>query len=170
MQEDASNEIEKQNIGNAGEYYIASRLSAENFTATITLGRAEKYDILAVNPSGKSIKISVKARFLKDVKRFPLSQKDESGGSEDFYYAFVKLNEFKSEPDFWIIPSKRINEVISESSRIYFQVKRRKDTQMHVDVGLRNLWLELNKTSKDLFPNDWEEELKKYYKNIKQLK
>jgi hypothetical protein len=42
---------QKQNVGNAGEYYIASRLSAFNFIATITLGRAEKYDILALSPS-----------------------------------------------------------------------------------------------------------------------
>lgn len=31
---------QKQNVGNAGEYYVAARLSAMNFTATITLGRA----------------------------------------------------------------------------------------------------------------------------------
>jgi len=29
---------------------MAARLSAENFIATITLGRAERYDILAVSP------------------------------------------------------------------------------------------------------------------------
>jgi hypothetical protein len=78
------NKIGKQNIGNAGEYYIAARLSAENFITTITLGRAEKYDILAVNPLGKTIKISVKTRY-KEVDRFPLSKKDETGGSDDFY-------------------------------------------------------------------------------------
>ncbi len=36
--------MQKQNIGNSGEYYIASRLSALDFIATITLGRAEKYE------------------------------------------------------------------------------------------------------------------------------
>ena len=80
----------KQNIGNAGEYYIASRLSAENFIVTITLGRAERYDILTINPKGKTIKISVKSRFDLNIKRFPLSNKDEKGGSDDFYYAFVR--------------------------------------------------------------------------------
>ena len=44
------NQIQKQNIGNAGEYYIAALLSALNFTTTLTLGRAERYDILAVAP------------------------------------------------------------------------------------------------------------------------
>ncbi|GIU69315.1 MAG: hypothetical protein KatS3mg002_0551 [Candidatus Woesearchaeota archaeon] len=162
--------VEKQNIGNAGEYYLASRLSAEDFIVTITLGRAEKYDMLAVNPSGKTIKISVKTRFRSDVQRFPLSKKDEVGGSEDFYYAFVRLNEFKKEPDFWIIPSKRVNELLTKSSHVYYKERMRKDGKEHVDVGLRNLWIQMNKTSRGLFPDNWEEELTKYYKNIKQLR
>lgn len=112
--------MQKQNIGNAGEYYLAARLSAEDFIVTITLGRAEKYDILAVNPKSKSIKISVKTMYSQDVQRFPLSRKDEEGGSDDFYYAFLQLNEFKSEPDFWLIPSKRVNKILKDSSNIYF--------------------------------------------------
>lgn len=160
----------KQNIGNAGEYYIASRLSAENFIATITLGRAERYDIIAINPMGKAIKISVKSRFDLDIKRFPLSDKDEKGGTEDFYYAFVRLNEFKKEPDFWIVPSIIVNKVIFESSDIYFNKKLRRDGQKYNDVGLRNFWLEINKTNKDLYPENWEKELEKYYKNLSQLK
>jgi hypothetical protein len=42
MEED---KMQKQNIGNAGEYYLAARLSAEDFTVTITLGRAGKNTI-----------------------------------------------------------------------------------------------------------------------------
>ncbi len=164
------NKIGKQNIGNAGEYYIASRLSANNFIATITLGRAEKYDILTVTPKGKTIKISVKTRFRSDIQRFPLSKKDEKNGHRDFYYAFVRLNEFKSEPNFWIIPSIRVNEVLSKSSHIYFNKRRRRDGEKHTDVGLRNFWIQINATSRGLFPDKWEEELNKYYKNIKQLK
>ena len=106
------NKIQKQNIGNAGEYYIASRLSAENFIATITLGRAERYDILAVNQNGKTIKLSVKARLLEDIDRFLLSKKDENNWADDFYYAFIRLNEFKSMPDFWIVPSKLVSKII----------------------------------------------------------
>ena len=99
---------QKQNVGNAGEYYIASRLSALNFTATITLGRAEKYDILALSPSGRLVKISVKATQNQSATDFPLSAKDEEGATDDFYYALVKLNGFVKEPDFWIIPSKTL--------------------------------------------------------------
>jgi len=163
------NEIGKQNIGNAGEYYIASRLSAENFTTTITLGRAEKYDILAVNPYGKTIKLSVKTRYKKE-ERFPLSNKDEIGWSDDFYYAFIRLNEYINEPQFWIISSKRVNEIISHAAKDYYFNKVRRDGERHRDVGIRNLWLKINKTNRDTYPEDWEQELKKYEKNIDQLK
>ena len=68
--------VSKQNIGNAGEYFLASYLSANNFIVTITLGRAETYDIIAVNPRGKTFKISVKSRFPK-ANRFALNEKCE---------------------------------------------------------------------------------------------
>jgi len=38
------NKPSQQNIGNAGEYFIASILSSHNFISTITLGRAERYE------------------------------------------------------------------------------------------------------------------------------
>ena len=156
--------MSKNNIGNAGEYYIASRLSAENFIVTITLGRAEKYDILAVNPSGKTLKLSVKSRFKEDIKRFPLSEKDERGAAGDFYYAFVRLNEFKREPDFWIIPSKIVTKIIYESHRLYLK-NTGKHGQKRKDNPMRNLWL----INRDRYPQNWERKLKKYCKNIKQL-
>ena len=79
---------QKQNVGNAGEYYIAARLSALNFIVTVTLGRAEIYDILALSPKGKVFKFSVKTTQKEKTNGFPLSVKNESGQSNDFYYAF----------------------------------------------------------------------------------
>ncbi len=164
-----NNTIQKQNIGNAGEYYIASRLSAENFIATITLGRAERYDILAVNPNGKTFKLSVKTGFLSNIKGFPLSEKDESGAADDFYYVFIKLNEFKTKPDFWIIPSARVNKILKESEEKYRNTPGKKG-QKRKGTTLRILPLEISEFYKNLYPKNWTEELKKYYKNINQLK
>ncbi|MEA2088997.1 MAG: hypothetical protein U9O55_04145 [Patescibacteria group bacterium] len=136
---------------------------------TITLGRAEKYDIITINTSGKTLKISVKTRILDNIKRFPLSKKDEIGGAKNFYYIFIKLNEFKTEPDFWIVPSIRVNEIIKISHSKWIKgVPKRGKTR--TDCGIRNFWLEINSISKGLFPNNWETELKKYYKNIHQLR
>ena len=120
------NRIQKQNVGNAGEYYIAARLSALNFTATITLGRAERYDILALGPEGRLVKLSVKATQVENAKDFPLSKKDEEGAADDFYYAFVKLNGFAVEPEFWIIPSTVVCPLIREAHKRYLITPGRK--------------------------------------------
>ncbi len=55
--------VAKQNKGNAGEYFIAYFLSANDCIVTITLGRAEGFDLSIVNPKNKTIKISVKTTF-----------------------------------------------------------------------------------------------------------
>jgi len=42
---------------------------------------------LAINPKGRPIKISVKSGYRSDIQKFPLSEKDEKGATDDFYYA-----------------------------------------------------------------------------------
>mgnify|MGYP001585677678 CR=1 FL=1 len=154
--------LQKQNVGNAGEYYVASRLSAMNFTATITLGRAEKYDIIAISPKGRVVKISVKTTQRDNAKDFPLSNKDEKGASDDFFYIFVILNKFVKEPDFWVIPSKVVNLIVSGSHRKFLN-------RGNKDNSIRLLPIKLTKGAKLLFPEDWEKEVSKYHKNLNQL-
>lgn len=158
--------LQKQNVGNAGEYFIASRLSALDYTVTITLGRAEKYDILALSPKGKLIKISVKTTQLENSKRFPLSQKDEEGASDDFYYAFVKLNNFEKEPDSWIIPSKVVCPLLKHSNEFYLKNPGKKG-QQHNDSSMRILPVEME-VSNPAYPN-WEKNIQQYHMNFEQL-
>jgi hypothetical protein len=161
--------LQKQNVGNAGEYYIASRLSAMNFTATITLGRAEKYDILALSPGGKLIKISVKTTQLDGAKDFPLSKKDEEGQSPDFYYAFVKLNGFNKEPDFWIIPSEVVCPLIKVAHKNWEAAPGRNGKPHSLTNTMRILPIEVIRGLKAFYPETWEGEVKKYHKNLTQL-
>jgi hypothetical protein len=165
----AVEKLQKQNVGNAGEYYIASRLSAMNFIATLTLGRAEKYDILALAPSGKLVKISVKTTQLDNAKDFPLSKKDEEGQSPDFFYAFVKLNGFNKEPDFWIIPSEIVCPLIKLAHKTWEETPGRNGKQHSLTNTMRILPIEVIKGYKKLYPETWEEEVKKYHKNLIQL-
>ncbi len=160
--------MQKQNIGNAGEYYIASRLSAENFIATITLGRAERYDILAVSPKGRNIKLSIKAQFLETSKAFPLSEKDEVNPANDFYYVFIRLNEFKKEPDFWIIPSNIVCPIL-KTSHAKWLGGTGKNGHIRKNSSLRQLPIIVSGSLLELYPEKWEDDLKQYYKNIKQL-
>jgi len=168
MAHEQNNKIQKQNIGNAGEYYIAARLSALNFVATITLGRAEKYDILALSPSGRAIKLSVKTAYKETAKAFPLSAKDEDGASNDFYYAFVRLNQFNKEPDLWIIPSKVVAPLIKRSQKIWMRTLGRKG-QQHKETAMRQLPIIVPETWHKFYPN-WVEKVDQYYNNLKQLK
>ena len=162
------NTIQKQNIGNSGEYYFASRLSAKDFISTITLGRAEKIDIIAISPKGRNVKISIKTRFKEKAKNFPLSKKDETGGDKSMFYAFIRLNEFKKEPDIWIIPSLRVNELLKNAHKKYLSILGR-NNQQRADVDLRQMWVEINKRTIELFPINWEKELTKYRNNFHQL-
>ena len=160
---------QKQNVGNAGEYYIAARLSALNFVATITLGRAEKYDILALSPSGRLVKISVKATQKERSSGFPLSSKDEKGASDDFYYAFVKLNGFKSEPCFWIIPSKIVCPLMKIAHKKWEDTPGRNGREHSKSNKMRWLPIELKGADKKYYPQEWENEVKKYHKNLEQI-
>lgn len=160
---DTEKKIDRNNIWNAGEYYIAARLSAENFIATITLGRAERYDILAVSPTWRTVKISVKSRW--DINQSPnifrLSQKDENISDESWFYAFVRLKKFESEPDFWIVPAPLVAELTKKSHKRWLKWKpTRKDTTMRT-FSLK--WIEW-------YPKNWEKEIEKYKWNLSLLK
>jgi len=171
MTKEKNTKIQKQNVGNAGEYYIASRLSAMNFIATITLGRAEKYDILALSPNGKLIKISVKTTQLEDLNNFPLSSKDEEGQADDFFYVFVKLNGFNKEPDFWVIPSNTVCPLLKNNHSKWMKTLGR-NGKKHGVSGIRLLdllHLETREVIKKFYPKDWNEQVKEYYKNLEQL-
>jgi hypothetical protein len=151
-----------QNVGNAGEYYIAARLSAENFITTITLGRAQRYDLLVVNPAQQPLKLSVKTRLHDDTESFLLHANDENEPADDLFYCFVRLNNFESEPDFWIVPSKRVVEVISNLHLSYIE--------SHNDNTMRAFFTCSPDKYATALPSNWIDEVNGYYKNIEQLK
>lgn len=151
------------NIWNAWEYYIAARLSAEDFITTITLGRAERYDIIAVSPTWRTVKISVKTRY--DIKQSPnifrLSQKDENTSDENSFYAFVRLKKFESEPDFRIVPAPLVAELAKKSHQAWLNWKKtRKDTTMRTFSLKKIEW----------YPSNREKEIEKYRGNLNLLK
>jgi len=156
--------LEKQNICNAGEYYLAAYLSAKNFVVTVTLGRAEGYDLLVVNPKGKPLKISVKTRLPK-TKRFALNKKCENLKSDDLFYAFISLDNFQSVPKFWIVHSKIVAERLKESYDKW-KITPNKQGGTHNDTNMRNFC----PYNEKYYPANWENEVKKYKENIDILK
>ena len=161
--------IQKQNVSNAGEYYVAARLSALDFTVTVTLGRAEKYDILACkNSNGKVYKFSVKTTQLENAKKFMLSVKDEDGESDDFYYVFVRLSkDFSKEPDFWIIPSKIVCRLIKEASKKWMDGSGRNGKKHSDTLKLRSLPIELTRGDVGYYEEGWAEKVKNTIKILR---
>ena len=147
--------VQKQNVGNAGEYYVAALLSAMDYTATITLGRAERYDVLAVSPDGKPYKFSVKARFKKESTAFTLSERDERGYEDDFFYVFVRLYELKERPDYWVVPSGRVSKVIADAHKKWL-------ADAHNNTSMRKIPIEVKGSDKKYYAADWTAEMTKY--------
>jgi hypothetical protein len=124
------------NIGNAGEYFIASVLSSNGYTTTITLGRAEAYDIIAIRPiDGKTIKIQVKTAWYNN-DAFRLSSKDEIDKDTEYYYAFVTLKENKNQWDYYMVPSKIVSKSVKEAHQKWLDLPGKKG-QKHNDTSMR---------------------------------
>ena len=155
----ATRKPQGQNIGNSGEFYVAYLLSALDYVVTITLGRNEGYDLIAVAPSEETYKISVKTMYARNQKKFPLNKKDESPKGKDIY-AFVKLNEFQEQPDYWILPAEVVSAVVAKSHQLYLEDVDRKGRQ-HKDNSIRNFLL----TDHKYYPSGWSAIVQRYYKN-----
>lgn len=159
------NKPDTQNIGNAGEYFVASILSAYGFTTTITLGRAEAYDIIAISPNTKkTIKVQVKTAWSKTTS-WRLGDKCEKEVSDDFFYFFVSLNDRTGNPDYWVVSSKLVSKFITERHKIWLSTPGKRILQ-HTDNPGRTFVIKKD----NWFPPQFSvEELIKGYNNITEI-
>jgi hypothetical protein len=135
---------DNNNVGNAGEYYLASILSSNGYITTITLGRAEAYDIIAIRPDGKTIKIQVKTAWY-DNKVFRLSPKDTADRDLDYFYAFVTLKENKEPWEYYVVPANIVSKSVGEAHNNWLHSLGKRG-QKHNDSAVR---LFRSKPSKD---------------------
>ena len=155
-----------QNIGNAGEYFAAYILSANGFTTTITLGRAEKFDIIAVdNKTKKTLLIQVKT-LSGEGPQFRMSPKNAEIEEKNFYYFFVRLNNLRKEqePDYWIFPNKLVAQYVKEGHKKWL-----KTPGMHGQKHNDGPWRSFRIKSDKYTPKNWTQTCKNYYKNVKIL-
>ncbi|KKL84106.1 hypothetical protein LCGC14_1968050 [marine sediment metagenome] len=152
--------VAKQNIGNAGEYFIAYLLSASNCIVTVTLGRAEGFDLLIVNPKNKTLKISVKTTFYQ-TKSLIMAKKVEEIKDSNLFYAFVRYSDIHKLPDYWIIPSKIVAERVAFSHQKWLGTPKR-DGSQHKDSTMRKFYLVNHKD----YPPNWETIVQQYKNNI----
>jgi len=140
------------NIGNAGEYFIASILSARGYITTITLGRAEAYDIIAIKPNGKTIKIQVKTAWYNN-HAFRLSEKDEEDRNLDYFYAFVTLKENKESWEYYIVPAKIVSKMVKETHETWLKCLGKKG-QKHNDTTMRLFYSRPNRYNPEWFTQE----------------
>jgi len=152
--------VTKQNIGNAGEYFIAYLLSASNCIVTVTLGRTEGFDLLIVNHNNNAFKISVKTTFYK-TKSLMMTKKVEKIKDPDLFYAFVRFGNINKLPDYWIVPSKVVAERVAIAHQKWLNTPG-KDGRPHKDTTMRQFFLE----NHEYYPAQWETTLKQYQNNV----
>lgn len=95
-----------QLTGMAAVHYVAAELSQRYYTVAITSRNARGIDILAVNPTAKTLSIQVKAnkpRPLGGTHAFWLLGKHDMKPTAMFY-VFVNLNPVGQRADFYIVP------------------------------------------------------------------
>ena len=155
---------DNNNIGNAGEYFIASILSSRGYVATITLGRAEVYDIIAIRPDGKTIKLQVKTAW-HDNNCFRLTQKDEKEINTEYFYAFVTLKENKESWDYYIVPAKIVAKNVREAHKKWLNTLGRYG-QKHNDNLVRVFRVKPSKWCPAWFTQDL---INKYKNNLSAL-
>jgi len=157
--------VSNNDIGIAGEFYIAHMLAKHGFKVNVSLGRTEGFDLFVQNPQGKLLTVSVKTTYLKVNKFLWINKKAETLIKESLFYAFVRLNMPDNVPEFWIVPSTIVAPVIKKSYEIYLKTPKR-DGSAHKDIPQREFYL----IPRPNFPDDWEEQLKGFKGNIESLK
>ena len=158
-------EISSNNVGIAGEFYIAHILAKNNFKVNVSLGRTEGFDLFVQNPNGVNMVVSVKTTYSSKSKEIIMNKKAETLTDESLFYAFVRLNMPEGEPEFWIVPSFIVANLIVDSDKVWMS-KPKRDGSVHKETNMRLFALGTHK----LYPDDWEEQLKHFKSNIKSLK
>lgn len=106
------NKISSQQLGIAGEYYVAAELTRRGHIATITLRNSESVDIICTKADlSKSYSIQVKTS-RGNKPSWILNEKSEKHFSENLFYVLVLLDD-ETDPQYHIVPSKIIANTIS---------------------------------------------------------
>ena len=122
-------------VGVSGEYFVAAELSRRGYIASITLRNTMGIDIVASSESGdKSANIQVKTK--SKGKGWLLSKKAEDIKDENIFYVFVNLNPILRNPEYHIVPSKKLAKKVKEGHQRWLDTPGKKG-QKHNDNNMR---------------------------------
>ena len=157
--------ISKNDIGIAGEFYMAHILAKHGFKVNVSLGRTKGFDLFVQNPLGKNLTVSVKTTYSINSIEVIMDKKAETLKDENLFYAFVRLNMPDGEPEFWIVPSGVVASAMVDSDKVWMD-KPKKDGSEHKISTMRLFALWIHR----LYPDDWEKQLEGFKSNIELLK
>jgi len=157
--------ISINDVGIAGEFYMAHILAKYGFKVNVSLGRTEGFDLFIKSPNGRLLTISVKTRYFSKEKEWVLNEKAETLIDENLLYAFVRLNMPDGEPEFWIVPSDVVAKVMVDSHSLYMDTPKRDGTP-HKQSSMRLFALGVHR----LYPVDWKNQMEGFKGNIESLK
>lgn len=122
--------------GIAGEYLVAGELSRRGYIASITLRNTRGIDILASNATAtRQIAIQVKTN-QGSKPAWVLNEKAETFYADDLFYVFVNLKSAEERPDFYVVPSKVVADLVRSSHREWLETPGQKG-QSHKDNPVR---------------------------------
>jgi hypothetical protein len=115
--------LDKTQIGLAGEYFVLAQLTARGYIATLTLGSTKGVHILVTNQEiNKLFKVEVKSttnssrieKLFSDKPAFhwTMSKKHEDIKESNLIYCFVLIESADTMPKFYLVPSKAVAEYV----------------------------------------------------------
>lgn len=136
--------------GVSGEYFVSAELSKRGHIASITLRNTKGVDILCSNSEAtKTVGIQVKTNS-GSKRSWILNQKAEDYYADNLYYIFVNLNENKTHPDYFVVPSKDVATYCKEGHANWL-TRPGRHGQVHKDTPMRKF-----DDSKEIYLNRWD--------------
>lgn len=108
--------LDKTQIGLAGEYYVLAQLTARGYIATLTLGNTKGVDIFVTNQQvNKLFKVEVKTTTNshkieklfsdKPAYHWTMGKKHENMNDDNLIFCFVLIIGVEKMPNFYLVPS-----------------------------------------------------------------
>ena len=146
-------------IGNAGEHYVVAELLKRGIIAALTPRNAPNFDILATN-HGKTVRIRVKTKTEQyDIWQWAV-KKDRAIfhelADQDDFTVLVNLTEDHQKMNFYVIPTKLINEWLVRDFEKWLATPGKGGRQHNPSNVKRSLSYKLYKAALEQYHNNWD--------------
>ncbi len=136
--------------GVSGEYFVAAELSRRGYICSVTLKNTKGIDVLVCNENAtKTLGIQVKTNQINKTE-WLLNEKSENQNDKTLFYVFVNLRGIDQLPEYYIVPSKIVSNIITTNHKKWLSTKG-KNGQKRNDSNMRKF-----KDPEKKFLNRWD--------------